>query len=156
MYLSIKCRHFYIFGASQIQAELLKPVRFVFWLIIMVIPSMLCFPSFLTISYRFPLCFRMFPLVFLRFPRVFLLFPSVFPLFPNLDFTKYLFISYFVRDTCISVAHVSNRLIFDTFFLLSYFHFKMVSVMNRLYCHKKIVTYFANVLQNCWCSQRCC
>ena len=33
------------------------------------------FPSFLTISYRFPWCYRMFPLVFLRFPRVFLLFP---------------------------------------------------------------------------------
>ena len=36
---------------------------------------MLCFPSFLNISYRFPWCFGMFPLVFLRFPRVFLLFP---------------------------------------------------------------------------------
>ena len=36
---------------------------------------MLCFPSFLTISYRFPWCFSMFPLVFLQFPRVFLLLP---------------------------------------------------------------------------------
>ena len=40
----------------------------------MTIPSMLRFPSFLTISYRFPWCFHMFPLVFLRF-SVFLLFP---------------------------------------------------------------------------------
>ena len=40
-----------------------------------VIPSMLCFPSFLTISYRFSWYFLMFPLVFLRFPRVFLQFP---------------------------------------------------------------------------------
>ena len=28
----------------------------------------------------------------------------------------------------------------------------MVAVMNELYCHKNIVAYFANVLQNCWCS----
>ena len=53
---------------------MLKPVRFVFCMIIMVIPSMLCFPSFLTISCRFPWCFARFPLVFLRFPQVFLLF----------------------------------------------------------------------------------
>ena len=45
--------------------------------------------------------------------------------------------SYFVRDTCISVAHVSNRLRFDTFFLLSYFLLKMVSVMSELYSQKK-------------------
>ena len=30
----------------------------------------------------------------------------------------------------------------------------MVSVMNEFYCHKKIVIYFANVLQDCWFSQR--
>ena len=50
------------------------PFRFVFQVIIIAIPSMLRFPSFLTISYRFPWCFHMFPLVFLRF-SVFLLFP---------------------------------------------------------------------------------
>ena len=48
----------------------------------MVIPSMLCFPSFLTISYHFPWCFLMFPLVLLRMHQVFLLFPSVFNPFP--------------------------------------------------------------------------
>ena len=48
---------------------------FVFCVIIMVISSMICFSSFLTISYRFPWCFGMFPLVFLQFRRVFLLFP---------------------------------------------------------------------------------
>ena len=63
------------FVANQIHTELLKPARFVFCVIIMVIPSMLCFSSFLTISYCFPWCFRMFPLVFLRFPWVFLMFP---------------------------------------------------------------------------------
>ena len=31
-----------------------------------------------------------------------------------------LFISYIVRDTCIRVAHVSNRLRFDTFFFYFY------------------------------------
>ena len=56
-------------------AKLLKPVRFVSCLIIMVIPLMLCFPSFLTISYHFPCCLRIVPLVFLRFSRVFQLFP---------------------------------------------------------------------------------
>ena len=40
-----------------------------------VIPSMLCFLSFLIISYRFPWCFRIFPLVCLRFLRVFLQLP---------------------------------------------------------------------------------
>ena len=54
---------------------MLKPVRFVFYVIIMVIPSILCYPSFLAISYRSTWYFRMFPLVSLRFARVFLLFP---------------------------------------------------------------------------------
>ena len=74
------------------------------------------------------------------------------------------------------MAHVSNRLRF-LIFLLSYFLLKMVSVMNKLHCHKKIVAYFldknsqmamicynykinnlqitlytsGNVLDNCWC-----
>ena len=66
-------------------------------------------------------------------------------------------------------------------FLLSYFLLKMESVMNDLHCHKKVVTYLtkiskwlwydiitkstinslpitlytsANVLRNCWCSQK--
>ena len=56
-------------------------------------------------------------------------------------------ISYIVRDTCIRVAHVSNRLRFDTFFLLLYFIFKMVSVINELHCHKKIVTYLIKALK---------
>ena len=58
-----------------------------------------------------------------------------------------LFISYIVRNTCIRVAHVSNRLRFDTFFLLLYFIFKMVSVINELHCHKKIVTYLIKALK---------
>ena len=74
MYLLIKCRDFYNFWPNQIHAELLKPDRFVFCLINMVLPSMLCLPSFLTISYRFIWCFRMFLLAFLRFSLVFLLF----------------------------------------------------------------------------------
>ena len=48
---------------------------FVFCVIMMVISSMICFSSFLTISYRFPWCFGMFPLVFIQFRRVLLLFP---------------------------------------------------------------------------------
>ena len=44
--------------------------------------GMLCFPGFLTVSHRFPWCFRMFPPAFLRFPLVFLLFPlGVSPVF---------------------------------------------------------------------------
>ena len=53
---------------------MLKPVRFVFCVIIMEICSILYFSSFVTISYHFPWYFHMLPLVFLRFPRVFLLF----------------------------------------------------------------------------------
>ena len=61
---------------------MLTPAHFVFCVIIMVIPPVFCFPSFLTISYRFSWCFHIFSLVFLRFPRVFLLFPlSVSPVF---------------------------------------------------------------------------
>lgn len=41
----------------------------------MMILSMLCFPGFLTVSYRFPWCFHMFLLVFLWIPLVFPLFP---------------------------------------------------------------------------------
>ena len=55
--------------------EILKTCPFHFLVIIMVISSILCFRSFLTISYSFPWCFCMFPLMFLRFSRVFLLFP---------------------------------------------------------------------------------
>ena len=39
-------------------------------------------------------------------------------------------------------------------FLPSYFLLKMVLGMNELHCRKITVTYFASVLQNCWCSQR--
>ena len=75
---------------------MLKPVRFVFFVIIMVIPGILCFLSFLTISYRFPWCFPMFPLVFLQFPQVFLLFPlSVSP------------VSYF--RFCVCSLHLTNK-----------------------------------------------
>ena len=81
---------FYNFDVNQIQAELLKSVRFVFCVIIMVIPWMLCFLSFLTISYRFPGCFRMvsawFPWRFYNFLGCFYCFPSVFPPFPILNF----------------------------------------------------------------------
>ena len=38
------------------------------------VPSMLLFPGFVTISYHFPWCFRMFPLMFLRFLAMFLQF----------------------------------------------------------------------------------
>ena len=62
-----------------------KNACFVFYVIIMVITSMLCFSSFLTISYRFPWCSRMFFLLFLRFPWVFLLcFPCFLFRFCNL------------------------------------------------------------------------
>ena len=53
------------------------------------------------------------------------------------------------RRTCIEQVEIWY------FFLLSYFLLKIVSVINELYCCEKIVTYFAKVLQNCWCSQRC-
>ena len=53
---------------------------------------------------------------------------------------------HFVRDICISVAHVSNRLSFDTFLLSKTIPLKIVLAMNELYCNKEIVTYFANVL----------
>ena len=77
MHLNINCQEFCNFGANYIHAELLKLVYFVFCMIIMAIPSMICFPSFLNISCHIPWCFRMFPPVFLRFPQVFLLFPLI-------------------------------------------------------------------------------
>lgn len=40
----------------------------------MAIVSLLCFPGFLTIFFRFPWYFPMFPLVFLRFSQVYLVF----------------------------------------------------------------------------------
>ena len=84
----------------------------------------------------------------------------------------------YLRDTCISVAHVSNRLRFDTFFtfILSFengisnewpslpyksrhildknsqmtmiwYNYKINNLQTKLYTS-------ANVLQNCWCSQK--
>ena len=47
----------------------------------------------------------------------------------------------------LSVAHVSNRLRFD---LLSYFLFKMVSVVNELPYHKKIVTNLKKIVKWLW------
>ena len=46
--------------------------------IIRVIPSMLCFPGFLTVSYRFPWCFHMLHPVFRRFLRCFYGLPQCF------------------------------------------------------------------------------
>ena len=85
----LRCIVLQFWWKLNIHTELLKPVHFIFCMIIMVISSMLCFPSFLTISYHFPWCFPMFPIVFLQFPQVFLLlppfpycFPWCFPMFP--------------------------------------------------------------------------
>ena len=44
------------------------------------------------------------------------------------------------------LGRISNRLRFDTF-LLSYFLLKMVLVMNKLHCRKKIVTYLIKILK---------
>ena len=51
-----------------------------------------------------------------------------------------------MRDTCISVAYVSGRLRFDTFLIFNIL-LKMVSVMNELHCHKKVVTYLTKILK---------
>ena len=67
----------------------------------MVIPSMLCFLGFLTVSYRFPWCFRMFPPMFLRFPSVFLLFPrSVSPV----SYFKFFIILKHIKVTCFFIS----------------------------------------------------
>ena len=56
----------------KLNIELLKPLHFVFCVIIIVILSMLCFSSFLAISYyMFPLVFLWSPWVLLRFPLSF-------------------------------------------------------------------------------------
>ena len=68
--------------------RIVKTCLFRFCIIIVVIPLMLCFPSFLAISYCFPWCFHVFLLVFLRFSWVFLLFLLSVPLFSILDFVK--------------------------------------------------------------------
>ena len=52
----------------------------------MVIPAMLCFPSFLTISYVAPSVSTCFSRCFYGFLRCFFSFPAVFLLFPILDF----------------------------------------------------------------------
>ena len=63
--------------ANSTHAELLKPVRFVFCKIIMVIPSMLCFLSFLNISYRFKYVSHVSPSVLFTFwPQMCLRIPS--------------------------------------------------------------------------------
>ena len=81
------CWELLLFGfLSHLVTSFLAAVYFVFCVTIMVILSMLCFPSFLTISHSFPLCFRMFLLVFVWFLSVFRLFSSVFPTFPVFDF----------------------------------------------------------------------
>ena len=55
--------------------RIFKTCPFRFCMIKMMIPSMFCSPSLLTISYRFSWCFHMYPLVFLQFPWMFPLFP---------------------------------------------------------------------------------
>ena len=65
---------------------LFRFLRDYFCVIITVIPSMLCFPSFLIISYRFSWFFRCFHECFYDFLGCFHSFPSVFPPFSVLDF----------------------------------------------------------------------
>ena len=92
MYLNVfkyKMLRFLQFQCKLNTRGIAKACSFRFFMIITVIPSMLCFPSFLTISYGFPWCLCMFPMVFLRFRPVFLQFPlSVFPPSPILDFVR--------------------------------------------------------------------
>ena len=52
-------------------------------------------------------------------------------------------------------THVSRWHIYLTgwdliLFLLSYFPLKMVSVMNELHCHRKVVTYLTKILKWLW------
>ena len=58
---------------------IVKPFRFVFCVIIMAIPSIKCFPSFLTISYRSHGVSACFSWCFYNFLGCFYCFPSVFP-----------------------------------------------------------------------------
>ena len=109
---------------------MLKPVHFVFWVIIMVNPLILCFPSFLTITYHFPWCFCIFPLVFLRFPWVILLIPlNISPVsyfrFCGSRFPAFNFLSFSSAFLCISSTFflflsVSLSVIFLSCCLLSF------------------------------------
>ena len=52
-------------------------------------------------------------------------------------------------------THVSAWLMYLTgwdliLFLLSYFLLKMVSIMNELHCHRKVVTYLTKILKWLW------
>ena len=81
-------------------------------MIIMVIPSKLCFSIFLIISYNFPWCFRMFPIVSLWFLQVFLLFPLSFS--PTLNFAI----------LCLLQFHFNNNLT-----ILSWFDFILTFIV---------------------------
>ena len=103
------------FWCKFIHAELLKPVRFVFCVIIIVIPSMLRFPSFQTISYHFPWCFRMFLLVFVQFLQVFLLFP--------LSVSPVSFLDFVICMYCIQVyVHISMCIVHIFTIYIGVFH----------------------------------
>ena len=77
---------------------MLKPVHFIFCVIIMVISSMLCFPSFLTISY----CFL----------GYFYWFPPVFPLFPISDFASNIDLPNFCFEFTPAEARIRGTMIY--------------------------------------------
>ena len=137
MYFSIKCLKFYNFGANQIHTELLKPAHFIFCIIIMLIPSMLCFSSFLTISYCFPWCFPMFPFLFLQFPWVFLLFPlSVSPV------SYFRFYAGNKAKHLLSVSHTTKQVIVTIITIKFFENFLMIKFLlkcckNLNFCKKK-------------------
>ena len=76
-------------------------------------------------------------------------FDVFFNIFRFLEKWTWISINFLFRDTCLNGAHVLNRLKFDTF-LLSYFFWKMVSVMNEPHCHKKIITCLTKNLKWLW------
>ena len=122
---------------------------------------MLCFPSFLTITYHFPWCFCMFPLVFLRFRWVILLIPlnispvsyfrfcgSRFPAFNFLSFSSaFLCISstfFLSLSVCFFVCYLSFLLpsIFLLWLSLFIIYFLFLLLSFYLSCTSFLVFFF--------------
>ena len=95
-------------------------LRLVFRVIIMAILLMLCFPSFLTISYRFQWCYCMFLLMFLRFPHVFLLFALRASLVSYFRFRKFFFVK---QSKTFFTVKINNKIRLRLSFF-NYFNYK--------------------------------
>ena len=104
-------------------------------MIVIVIPSMLWFPGFLTVSLRFPWYFRMFLPVFLRFPSVILPLPCSVSIVSNFRFCD---------------KNKKTKLIFSINSYITIYAWKLSLIFKSVYLQAIMVAPWIDILDIFW------